>query len=77
VLELRGEALIKHERSKDRLRVLGGKGHAIDESMLQEALRLGAKCFTSTKTRGASCGVRTPGHKTGRADHRRDTAALL
>ncbi|WP_029165549.1 MULTISPECIES: hypothetical protein [Aminiphilus] len=43
VLELRGEALIKHERSKDRLRVLGGKGHAIDESMLQEALRLGAK----------------------------------
>jgi hypothetical protein len=43
VLELRGEVLVKHERSKDRLRVLGGKGHAVDESMIQEALLLGAK----------------------------------
>ena len=43
VLELHGGALVKHEHSKDRLRVLGEKGHAIDEQMYQEALSLGAK----------------------------------
>ena len=43
VLELHGENLVKHERSKDRLRVLGEKGHAIDESMYQEAVSLGAR----------------------------------
>ena len=43
VLELHGDALVKHERSKDRLRVLGEKGHAIDEQMYQEAISLGAK----------------------------------
>ena len=43
VLELHGDALVKHEKSKDRLRVLGDKGHAVDESMIQEALSLGAK----------------------------------
>lgn len=43
VLELHGDALVKHERSKDRLRVLGEKGHAVDEAMFQEALSLGAK----------------------------------
>lgn len=43
VLELHGNALVKHERSKDRLRVLGDKGHAVDESMIQEAISLGAK----------------------------------
>jgi len=43
VLELHGENLVKHEKSKDRLRVLGEKGHAIDEQMYQEALSLGAR----------------------------------
>ena len=43
VLELHGGALVKHEHSKDRLRVLGEKGHAIDEQMYQEALSLGAR----------------------------------
>ena len=43
VLELHGENLVKHERSKDRLRVLGEAGHAVDECMIQEALSLGAK----------------------------------
>ncbi len=43
VLELHGENLVKHEKSKDRLRVLGEKGHAIDESMYQEAVSLGAR----------------------------------
>ena len=43
VLELHGDALVKHEKSKDRLHVLGDKGHAVDEYMMQEALSLGAK----------------------------------
>jgi len=43
VLELHGDALVKHEKSKDRLRVLSEKGHAVDECMIQEALSLGAK----------------------------------
>lgn len=42
VLELHGAALVKHERSKDRLRIMQYMGHAIDEATLQEALRLGA-----------------------------------
>ena len=42
VLELHGSALVKHERSKDRLRIMQYMGHAIDEATLQEALRLGA-----------------------------------
>ena len=43
VLELYGDALVKHERSKDRLHVLADRGHAVDECMIQEALSLGAK----------------------------------
>jgi hypothetical protein len=43
VLELYGDALVKHERSKDRLRVLGETGHAIDEQMYREAVSLGAR----------------------------------
>jgi hypothetical protein len=42
VLELHGAALVKRERSKDRLRIMQCMGHAIDEATLQEALRLGA-----------------------------------
>ena len=42
VMELHGSALVKHERSKDRLRIMQCMGHAIDEATLQEALRLGA-----------------------------------
>ena len=42
VLELHGSALVKHERSKDRLRIMQFMGHGVDESSLQEALRLGA-----------------------------------
>ena len=42
VLELHGSALVKHERSKDRLQVMSLMGHGVDESSLQEALRLGA-----------------------------------
>lgn len=41
-MELHGAALVKHERSKDRLRIMQYMGHAIDEATLQEALRLGA-----------------------------------
>lgn len=33
---------LKHERSKDRLRIMQCMGHGVDESSLQEALRLGA-----------------------------------
>lgn len=42
VLELHGSALVKHEQSKYRLRIMQCMGHAIDEATLQEALRLGA-----------------------------------
>ena len=42
VLELHGSSLVKHERSKDRLRIMQCMGHGVDESSLQEALRLGA-----------------------------------
>ena len=42
VLELHGSKLVKHERSKDRLRIMQCMGHGVDESSLQEALRLGA-----------------------------------
>ena len=42
VLELHGSALVKHEKAKDRLRIMQYMGHAIDEATLQEALRLGA-----------------------------------
>ncbi len=42
VLELHGSALVKHEKAKDRLRIMQFMGHAIDEATLQEALRLGA-----------------------------------
>ena len=42
VLELHGFKLVKHERSKDRLRIMQLMGHGVDESSLQEALRLGA-----------------------------------
>lgn len=42
VLELHEFTLVKHERSKDRLRIMQCMGHAIDEATLQEALRLGA-----------------------------------
>lgn len=41
-MELHGSALVKHERSKDRLRIMQYMGHAIDEATIQEALRLGA-----------------------------------
>ena len=42
VLELHGTALVKHEKAKDRLRIMQLMGHGVDESSLQEALRLGA-----------------------------------
>ena len=42
VLELHESAIVKHERSKDRLRIMQCMGHGVDESSLQEALRLGA-----------------------------------
>ena len=42
VLELHGSKLVKHERSKDRLRIMQCMGHGVDESSLQEALRLSA-----------------------------------
>ena len=42
VLELHGSALVKHEQSRYRLRIMQCMGHAIDEATLQEALRLGA-----------------------------------
>lgn len=41
-MELHGSALVKHEQSKYRLRIMQCMGHAIDEATLQEALRLGA-----------------------------------
>ena len=41
-MELHGSAVVKHERSKDRLRIMQLMGHGVDESSLQEALRLGA-----------------------------------
>ncbi len=44
VLELHDNgALVKHERSKDRLRILGGMAHAIDADMVDEAIALGAE----------------------------------
>lgn len=42
VLELHGSALVKHEKSMYRLRIMNCMGHAIDEATLQEALSLGA-----------------------------------
>ena len=42
VLELHGSALVKHEQSRYRLRIMQCMGHAIDEATLREALRLGA-----------------------------------
>jgi len=42
VLELHGSALVKHEQSRYRLRIMQCMGHAIDEATLQEALRLDA-----------------------------------
>ena len=41
-MELHGSKLVKHERSKDRLRIMQLMGHGVDESSLQEALRLSA-----------------------------------
>ena len=41
-MELHGSALVKHEQSRYRLRIMQCMGHAIDEATLQEALRLGA-----------------------------------
>lgn len=41
-MELHGSALVKHEKAKDRLRIMQLMGHGVDESSLQEALRLGA-----------------------------------
>lgn len=42
ILELHGSNLVKFERARDRLRIMGGMGHGLDESMLQEAISLGA-----------------------------------
>lgn len=42
ILELHGSALVKHEQSRYRLRIMQCMGHAIDEATLQEALQLGA-----------------------------------
>ena len=45
--------LVKSEKSCDRLHVLGDRGHAIDCSMIAEALSLGAKTLEIREDGGA------------------------
>ena len=45
--------LVKSEKSVDRLRVLGDRGHAIDCSMIAEALSLGAVTLEILEDAGA------------------------
>ncbi len=46
--------LVKSEKSVDRLHVLGDRGHAIDCSMIAEALEAGAKILEIREDAGAS-----------------------
>ena len=48
-----GGLLVKSEKSVDRLHVLGNRGHAIDCSMIAEALSLGAKTLEIREDGGA------------------------
>ena len=48
-----GGRLVKSEKSRDRLNVLSGRGHAIDCSMIAEALSLGAKTLEIREDAGA------------------------
>ena len=43
VLTLENGVLVKHEKSKDRLRILNNMGHAIDAAWVSEAVALGAR----------------------------------
>ncbi len=45
--------LVKSEKSCDRLHVLSGRGHAVDCSMIAEALSLGAKTLEIREDAGA------------------------
>ena len=45
--------LVKVEKSRDRLHVLGDRGHAIDCSMIAEALSLGAETLEIREDGGA------------------------
>lgn len=45
--------LVKSEKSRDRLNVLSGRGHAIDCSMIAEALSLGAATLEIREDGGA------------------------
>ena len=45
--------LVKNEKSVDRLHVLGDRGHAIDCSMIAEALSLGAETLEIREDGGA------------------------
>ena len=48
-----GGRLVKSEKSRDRLHVLGDRGHAIDCPMIDEALSLGAKTLEIEEDGGA------------------------
>ena len=45
--------LVKSEKSRDRLNVLSGRGHALDCSMLDEALKAGARTLEIREDGGA------------------------
>lgn len=49
--------LHKSEKQKDRLRVTGGRSHALDETLLEEAVRAGGKIL-EVKERGISGEIR-------------------
>ncbi len=48
-----GGLLVKSEKSVDRLHVLGDRGHAVNHSMIAEALSLGAKTLEIREDGGA------------------------
>ena len=42
-MTLENGVLVKHEKSKDRLRIMSNMGHAVDEQWIAEAVSLGAR----------------------------------
>lgn len=54
---LEGNILHKSEHQKDRLRVTGGRSHAVDEGLLDEVLQAGGKTLEITE-RGISGEIR-------------------
>lgn len=53
VLTLENGVLVKHEKSKDRLRIMSNMGHAVDEQWITEAVSLGARVLEIHEDAGA------------------------